>query len=122
MDRRGRQPDARELAMDRRRSRASRRRLEATSCSIRPCVDPGDGRPWAERDDTFLCIGRFHGSKRIETAMSIVGRARAARCRDARLIVVGSAVDREYTTRIAAARGRVTATGSSFVKISLATS
>ena len=72
-----------------------------------PVLDPGEGLPWSERDDTFLCIGRFHGSKRIELAMAIVGRARArARCRDARLIVVGSAVDREYTTRIHAARGQ----------------
>lgn len=65
-----------------------------------PVIDSGEGLPWSERDDTFLCIGRFHGSKRIETAMSIVGRARAAQMPNARLIVVGSAVDREYTTRI----------------------
>jgi glycosyltransferase involved in cell wall biosynthesis len=65
-----------------------------------PVLDPGDGLPWAERDDTFLCIGRFHGSKRVELAMDIVGRARAAAMRDARLIIVGSAVDHEYTSRI----------------------
>jgi glycosyltransferase involved in cell wall biosynthesis len=65
-----------------------------------PVLDPGEGLPWPERSDTFLCIGRFHGSKRVELAMAIVGRARAARLPHARLIVVGSAVDRDYTTRI----------------------
>jgi glycosyltransferase involved in cell wall biosynthesis len=65
-----------------------------------PVLDPGAGLPWSERDDAFLCIGRFHGSKRIEIAMSIVGRARAAALPHARLVVVGSAVDREYTSRI----------------------
>jgi len=65
-----------------------------------PVIDPGEGLPWSERDNTFLCIGRFHGSKRVELAMDIVGRVRAATLRDARLIVVGSAVDHEYTNRI----------------------
>jgi glycosyltransferase involved in cell wall biosynthesis len=65
-----------------------------------PVIDPGEGLPWSERDNTFLCIGRFHGSKRVELAMDIVGRARAAAMRDARLIIVGSAVDHEYTNRI----------------------
>jgi glycosyltransferase involved in cell wall biosynthesis len=65
-----------------------------------PVLDPGEGLPWSERSNTFLCIGRFHGSKRVELAMDIVGRARAAVMRDARLIIVGSAVDHEYTNRI----------------------
>ena len=65
-----------------------------------PVLDPGEGLPWSERDNTFLCIGRFHGSKRVETGDDIVGRARAAAMRDARLIIVGSAVDHEYTDRI----------------------
>ena len=65
-----------------------------------PVLDPGEGRPWSERSNTFLCIGRFHGSKRVELAMDIVGRARAAALRDARLIIIGSAVDHEYTNRI----------------------
>jgi glycosyltransferase involved in cell wall biosynthesis len=65
-----------------------------------PVLDPGEGLPWSERDNTFLCIGRFHGSKRVELAMDIVGRARAAAMRGARLIIVGSAVDHEYTNRI----------------------
>jgi glycosyltransferase involved in cell wall biosynthesis len=65
-----------------------------------PVLDPGEGLPWAERSDTFLCIGRFHGSKRVELSMAIVGRARAAKLPNARLIVVGSAVDRDYTARL----------------------
>lgn len=65
-----------------------------------PVLDPGEGLPWRERDDTFLCIGRFHGSKRIELAMAIAGRARAASLPNARLIIVGSPVDGEYTSRI----------------------
>lgn len=72
-----------------------------------PVLDPGEGLPWSEREDAFLCIGRFHGSKRIELAMSIVGRARAAALPNARLIIVGSAVDREYTTRIQRAAARL---------------
>jgi glycosyltransferase involved in cell wall biosynthesis len=65
-----------------------------------PVLDPGEGLPWSDREDTFLCIGRFHGSKRIETAIAIVSKVRATTMPQARLIVVGSAVDREYTTRM----------------------
>ncbi len=65
-----------------------------------PVVDPGEGRPWEERDNTFLCIGRFHPTKRIETAISIVERVRARANGDARLIIVGSPVDPAYTGRI----------------------
>jgi glycosyltransferase involved in cell wall biosynthesis len=65
-----------------------------------PVIDPGEGRPWIERDNTFLCVGRFHGSKRIEVAIAIVKAARASFLPDARLIVVGSAVDAEYASRM----------------------
>lgn len=65
-----------------------------------PVIDPGMGLPWDQRDDVFLCIGRFHGSKRIETAMSIVQRIRTTALPHARLIIIGSPVDTEYTTRI----------------------
>lgn len=73
-----------------------------------PVIDPGAGRPWEHRRNTFLCIGRFTGSKRIPTAMSIVRRLRARVLPDARLIIVGSPVDREYTARLyqSAARDR----------------
>lgn len=65
-----------------------------------PVLDPGEGEPWPRRSNTFLCIGRFHGSKRIELAMSIVRRVRAEVMPDARLVIVGSAVDRDYTRRL----------------------
>lgn len=73
-----------------------------------PVVDLGTGRPWEQRRNTFLCIGRFTGSKRIENVMSIVRRLRAHALPGARLIIVGSPVDRDYTARLhrCAARDR----------------
>jgi glycosyltransferase involved in cell wall biosynthesis len=65
-----------------------------------PVHDPGAGLPWPERQETFLCIGRFHGSKRIETAMAIVAAVRATAMPNARLLIVGTAVDRAYSGRI----------------------
>ncbi|MEP6784058.1 MAG: glycosyltransferase [Acidobacteriota bacterium] len=65
-----------------------------------PVLDPGAGLPWAERDDTFLCVGRFHGSKRIEAAISIIKKARALSMPHTKLTIVGSPVDAEYTSRI----------------------
>jgi glycosyltransferase involved in cell wall biosynthesis len=65
-----------------------------------PVVDPGEGLPWEQRSDTFLCISRFTESKRIEMAMSIVRRLRAHTLPRARLIIVGSPVNREYTSRL----------------------
>jgi glycosyltransferase involved in cell wall biosynthesis len=65
-----------------------------------PVVDPGAGLPWEDRHNTFLCVGRFHGSKRIEVAMSIVRRLRARAMPDARLMIVGAPVDADYTARI----------------------
>lgn len=65
-----------------------------------PVLDPGEGLPWEQRDNTFLCVGRFHGSKRIENVMSIVRRVRAQVLPGARLAIVGSAVDSEYTARL----------------------
>lgn len=65
-----------------------------------PVLDPGVGEPWQQRSNTFLCIGRFHGSKRIETAMSIVRKIRAQAMPDARLLVVGSRVDDDYSRRL----------------------
>jgi glycosyltransferase involved in cell wall biosynthesis len=65
-----------------------------------PVLDPGDGLPWADRDDTFLCIGRFDATKRIDTAMSIVAGVRANVLSRARLVIVGSPVDRGYADRM----------------------
>ena len=73
-----------------------------------PVVDPGAGLQWPERNDTFLCIGRFHGSKRIELAISVVRKVRAQSMPNARLVIVGSAVDAGYTAglrRVAAGEG-----------------
>ena len=65
-----------------------------------PVVDTGPGEPWATRSNTFLCVGRFHESKRIEVAISIVRQLRAHHIPDARLILVGSAVNARYMRRI----------------------
>ena len=65
-----------------------------------PVIDPGGGLPWSDRDDVFLCIGRFTPSKRIELAIAIVRAARARSMPDARLLVVGSPVDGGYTSRL----------------------
>jgi glycosyltransferase involved in cell wall biosynthesis len=67
-----------------------------------PVISPGEGLPWEERDDTFLCVGRFHPSKRIETAMAIVDRARQQAVPGARLIVAGSVVDARYAQQLRA--------------------
>jgi len=65
-----------------------------------PVVDPGEGLAWEERDNSFLCVGRYHPTKRLESAMAIVERVRARAIPDARLILVGSPVDGAYTERI----------------------
>ena len=67
-----------------------------------PVIDPGAGDPFDKRTDTFLCIGRFHGSKRFERSIAIVRRLRSTSMPHARLIIVGSAVDTEYTRRLRA--------------------
>lgn len=65
-----------------------------------PVLDSGPGLPWAERDDRFLCIGRFHPSKRIETSIAIVKAVRGSVLPQARLSIVGSEVDAAYFTRL----------------------
>jgi len=65
-----------------------------------PVLDPGPGLPWQDRDDSFLCVGRFHYSKRIETSIAIVKMIRDTVLPEARLIIVGSAVDPAYTARL----------------------
>jgi glycosyltransferase involved in cell wall biosynthesis len=64
-----------------------------------PVVDPGCGKPWTERSDTFLCVGRFDATKRFELAIEIVARVRRF-LPTARLHMVGSRVQRHYTRRI----------------------
>lgn len=73
-----------------------------------PVSDVGEGLPWEQRRDTFLCLGRFNRSKRIEVAIAIVRRLRAHALPAARLKVVGSPVDRHYSRllrRLAAREG-----------------
>lgn len=65
-----------------------------------PVVDPGPGLPWADREVRFLCIGRFHPSKRIETSIAIVRAVRDTAIPQARLSIVGSVVDASYGVRI----------------------
>jgi glycosyltransferase involved in cell wall biosynthesis len=64
-----------------------------------PVLDPGAGAAWEARSNTFLCVGRFHGSKRFELVIALVNRVRRW-LPDARLHIVGSNVDAEYTERI----------------------
>lgn len=65
-----------------------------------PVLDPGAGAPWADRHDTFLCLGRFDASKRIEMSIAIVRAARARALPNARLVIVGSPVDPEYAASL----------------------
>lgn len=65
-----------------------------------PVLDPGAGAPWADRHDTFLCLGRFDASKRIEMSIAIVRAARARSIPNARLVIVGSPVDPAYTASL----------------------
>lgn len=41
-----------------------------------PVVDPGPGRPWGERRDGFLAIGRLSPEKEYERVMRILARVR----------------------------------------------
>jgi glycosyltransferase involved in cell wall biosynthesis len=65
-----------------------------------PVIDPGEGLPWPDRDDVFLCIGRFTPSKRIGLAIAIVRAVRATSRPHARLLIVGSPVDDQYTSTL----------------------
>lgn len=65
-----------------------------------PVLDPGEGLPWSARDDVFLCIARFTAAKRIELAVAIVGAVRVQSMPQARLLIVGSPVDADYSSRL----------------------
>lgn len=77
-----------------------RQGVSASHVMYPPVIDPGAGLPWEDRSNTFLCVGRFHGSKRVEIALSIVRRLRAQAMPNARLTIVGSPVDLDYTSRL----------------------
>ena len=70
-----------------------------------PVADAGDGLRWSQRSNTFLCIGRFNGSKRFEIVIDIIARVRSFMS-DARLRIIGSNVDHEYTRRLRALQRR----------------
>lgn len=65
-----------------------------------PVLDPGEGLPWLYRDNSFLVVGRFTPAKRIETVISIVRRVRAQALPGAKLVIIGSPVDSNYTSLI----------------------
>jgi glycosyltransferase involved in cell wall biosynthesis len=72
-----------------------------------PVFDPGPGRPWRDRDDVVLCLGRFHPTKRMEAIMATVARVRETHPGLA-LQFIGSPVDPHYTKQmlaVAAAHG-----------------
>jgi len=52
------------------------------------------------RSNTVLCVGRFHPSKRLDLVISIVRQLRSQAIPDARLVLVGSAVDAGYARRL----------------------
>jgi glycosyltransferase involved in cell wall biosynthesis len=67
-----------------------------------PIADIPGALPWSERDDGFVCIGRFVRSKRIEDVIAIVDGVRATGL-DVHLHVVSSYVDREYLAELSPA-------------------
>lgn len=71
-----------------------------------PVLDPGPGSPWSDRDDRFLCLGRFDVAKRIDLSIAIVKAVRARALPEARLTIVGSVVDADYYSRLRAAAAR----------------
>jgi len=53
-------------------------RADLPSRTVYPPVKVGAvSRPWAEREDGFVCIGRFSPEKRLERVIEIVDRVRA---------------------------------------------
>lgn len=57
---------------------------------IYPPVPPfAAGRPWAEREDRVVCLGRWSELKRLEAAVDLVARVRRAGAKDLRLAFVG---------------------------------
>jgi glycosyltransferase involved in cell wall biosynthesis len=61
-----------------------------------PAVFGGEGRPWEEREDAFLCIGRFAPEKRLEQVIATLARVRAAGPR-VRLVLVGGGRRSSYS-------------------------
>ena len=75
-----------------------------------PALGSVDDLPWEGRRHDFVWIGRIAPSKRLESAISIVGRLRAAGL-GCKLHIVGKATDKNYEAhvrQIARSRGEWT--------------
>jgi len=72
----------------------------ADSVTVHPPV-PGDfrQRPWAEREDAFVCLGRISPEKEVDKVIEILARLRRGG-RALRLHIVGSPDHGAYTQRI----------------------
>ncbi|WP_227380846.1 glycosyltransferase family 4 protein [Haladaptatus halobius] len=69
---------------------------------LHPPIDTSefDPRPWDEREDGFVTIGRIERSKRIDELIRIVDGVRA-RGHDIHFHIIGPTVDEEYRTEVA---------------------
>jgi glycosyltransferase involved in cell wall biosynthesis len=76
-----------------------------------PVPGPFHPRPWNERRNTVVCVGRLDAVKRIERMIEIVSRARSLGEEDLTLDIVGfaHADGSEYAAQL---RGRVRSAGS----------
>lgn len=59
-----------------------------TSTLYPPVVGPFIERPWAERDDTVITVGRFSPEKRLLEAIALMARVRASH--PVRMLIIGS--------------------------------
>lgn len=64
-----------------------------------PALGSVDDLPWEGRRHDFVWIGRIAPSKRLESAISIVGRLRAAGLA-CKLHIVGKATDKDYEAHV----------------------
>jgi glycosyltransferase involved in cell wall biosynthesis len=55
--------------------------------------------PWSEREEGFVCVGRFSGEKRLEEVVAVVEAVREARPRT-RLHIAGTRSDAKYYRRV----------------------
>lgn len=67
---------------------------------VHPPVTVTAGRPWSEREDAFVCIGRLAPEKELERVMDIVAMVRR-RVPHVRLHIIGSRGTARYGRRIA---------------------
>jgi glycosyltransferase involved in cell wall biosynthesis len=67
-----------------------------------PVPDPGPGRPWDQREEGFVCLGRIIPEKQADKVLTIVEGLRA-RGIEAHLHIIGSIGDRAFGRRLKAA-------------------